>query len=229
MKSRSQQVFSGLCWGFGGTLCFALRKSPEQRLGACSLGAKRAQCKVGSQGFVTAQCWGYHMTLPFFWAQFELVLCKLQEFCSPAQVLQSRGRRKKKMVRDFFSFPPRSSMTVKALIFAHLAASLSVLFLELYLQLNAVSSSGLFRPFRTSGGHLCWVDRSPSSIFLFSAYQTHVHFNIRSLILSSSSPPSWCWTWIIEFILYLLRLEGFSEQSNAHIWFCFLDFSKDHR
>lgn len=95
------------------------------------------------------------MTLSFFWAQFELVLCKLQEFCSPAQVLQSRGRKKKKDGERFFSFPPRSSMTVKALIFTHLAASLSVLFLELYLQLNAVSFSGLFRPFRTSRGHLC--------------------------------------------------------------------------
>jgi len=47
-------------------------------------------------------------------------------------------------------------MTIKALIFAHLAASQDVLFLELYFQLNAVSSG----PLRTSKGRLCWVDMS---------------------------------------------------------------------
>ena len=110
----------------------------------------------------------------------------LSWFCVTPGALQPspdpsvRGKEERKDGERFFSFLPRSSVTLKALVFAHLAASLAVLFLELYLQLNAVSFSGLFRPFRTSKGHLCWVDRSPSSIFLFSAYQAGVHFDIRS-------------------------------------------------
>ena len=180
-KSCSQQVFSGMCWVFGGTLSFAFSKSPKQRLGACSLGAKHARCKVSSQGFVIAQCWGYHMTPPFFWAQFELVLCTSRSSAAQPRSF-SQGEGGKKRWWGFFSFLPRSSVTLKALVFAHLAASPGVLFLELYLQLNAVSFSGLFRPFRTSKGHLCWVDRSPSSIFLFFAYQAGVHFDIRSPI-----------------------------------------------
>lgn len=70
---------------------------------------------------------------------------------------------------------------MKALIFTHLVVG--VLFLELYLQLNVVSLSGLFKPFRTSKGHLCCMDGCTSSIFLSSAYQTGVHVSIRRLIV----------------------------------------------
>lgn len=179
-KSCSQQFFSGLCWGFGGTLSFAFSKSQKQRLGACSLSAKCAWCKVGSQGFVIAQCWGYHMAPPFFWAQFELVLCNSKSSAAQPRSFSQRGRRKEKMVRDFLPFHQGAAWQWKLLI-SHTWQS--VFCSELYLQLNAVSFSGLFRPFRTSKGHLCCMDGSPSSVFLFSAYQTGVHFNIRRLIV----------------------------------------------
>lgn len=179
-KSCRQQVFSGLCWGFGGTLSFAFSKSPKQRLGACSPGAK--QCKVGSQGFVIARCCRYHMTPPFSWAQFELILCNSKSSAAQPRSF-SQGEGGKKRWRDVFFLPTKEQPAWKwKLLFSH-TWQWVFLFLELYLQLNAVSFSDVFRPFRTSKRHLCWVERSPSSIFLFSAYQAGMHFNIRRLII----------------------------------------------
>lgn len=113
---------------------------------------------------------------PLFLGSLRVLSVQLQVFCCQAQILQS-GREHRKGSETSFSSPLRSCLTEKALTFTYLEVSPGVLFLELYLLLNAVCFSGLFRPFRISRGHLCWDNKHLSSKFLFSAYQAGVHFN----------------------------------------------------